>query len=51
MFEKVDVNGDDAHPIFQKLKSMCRKGKGIDNLKFNFDKILLDCTAMQVIDN
>lgn len=51
MFEKVVVNGDDAHPIFRKLKAMCRKGKGIENLKFNFDKILLDCTAMQVVEN
>lgn len=41
MFEKILVNGDATHPIYQKLKEMARDGKGIDNLKFNYDKFLV----------
>ncbi len=42
MFAKVDVNGDDAHPLFQYLK----KGKpglaGLESIKWNFTKFLID---------
>lgn len=41
MFEKVDVNGDNAHPIYKYLTS---QSKGIFNnkIKWNFTKFLID---------
>ncbi|GAA0086253.1 glutathione peroxidase [Clostridium sp. CTA-7] len=41
MFEKIDVNGNNAHPIFKYLKS---KEKGIltSEIKWNFTKFLID---------
>lgn len=43
MFSKIDVNGADAHPIYQWLKSQ-PKGSGTlgNNIKWNFTKFLLD---------
>lgn len=43
MFSKIDVNGADAHPIYQWLKSQ-PKGRGTlgNNIKWNFTKFLLD---------
>lgn len=42
MMSKVDVNGDNAHPVFQFLKSQ-EHGKGvlIDAIKWNFTKFLV----------
>ncbi len=40
MFAKVDVNGDDAHPLFRWLKSE-RKGLLGGRIKWNFTKFLL----------
>ena len=48
MMAKVDVNGKDAHPIFEWL----RKQKGgllTDDIKWNFTKFLIDSKG-QVID-
>lgn len=42
MFAKIDVNGPDAHPLFQHLKT---KAPGIfrsENIKWNFTKFLVD---------
>lgn len=41
MFEKIDVNGESAHPIYKYLKS---NAKGILNneIKWNFTKFLID---------
>jgi len=41
MFEKIDVNGENAHPLYQFLKS---QAKGIFNkdIKWNFTKFLID---------
>ena len=41
MFSKIDVNGADAHPLYQWLRS--QKG-GIlgDKIKWNFTKFLID---------
>lgn len=41
MFEKIDVNGEKAHPIYKFLKS---KASGIltDDIKWNFTKFLID---------
>ncbi len=41
MFEKIDVNGENAHPLYKYLKS---EAKGILNkeIKWNFAKFLID---------
>lgn len=41
MFEKVDVNGENAHPIYQFLKNQ-QKGIFGDEIKWNFAKFLID---------
>ena len=40
MFSKVDVNGDDAHPLYQWLKSE-KSGLVGDRIKWNFTKFLV----------
>ena len=40
MFDKVDVNGDDAHPLFQWLKSE-KSGLVGEKIKWNFTKFLI----------
>src|SRR5690606_17450006 len=40
MFDKIDVNGDDAHPLFQWLRQ--EKGGLLgDKIKWNFTKFLV----------
>lgn len=43
MFSKIDVNGNDAHPLYQWLKSQ-PKGRGTmgNAIKWNFTKFLID---------
>ncbi|MEG2246804.1 MAG: glutathione peroxidase [Romboutsia sp.] len=41
MFEKIDVNGIDAHPIYKYLKSQ-EKGIFKSDIKWNFTKFLID---------
>jgi len=41
MFSKIDVNGDDAHPLFVYLKDEL-PGKLGKNIKWNFTKFLID---------
>lgn len=41
MFEKVDVNGETAHPLFQYLKSHAPGVLGTEMIKWNFTKFLL----------
>lgn len=41
MFEKVDVNGDRAHPIYKYLRSQVRGVLG-NKIKWNFTKFLID---------
>ncbi len=41
MFEKVDVNGDGAHPLFQYLKSAAPGLLGTKDIKWNFTKFLV----------
>ena len=40
MFSKVDVNGDDAHPVYQWLRSE-KGGMMGDKIKWNFTKFLV----------
>lgn len=41
LFEKVDVNGENAHPLYKYLR---REAKGLfsDKIKWNFTKFLID---------
>ncbi|TFW25283.1 glutathione peroxidase [Duganella callida] len=41
MFAKVDVNGDHAHPLFQKLKKDAPGILGTEGIKWNFTKFLI----------
>jgi glutathione peroxidase len=41
MFAKIDVNGDDAHPLYQWLRTE-QGGIAGDAIKWNFTKFLLD---------
>ncbi|KAL7297357.1 hypothetical protein TKK_0009747 [Trichogramma kaykai] len=43
MFEKIDVNGDNAHPLYKWMKSQ-PDGAGvlIDAIKWNFTKFIID---------
>jgi glutathione peroxidase len=41
MFAKVDVNGDQAHPLFQHLKSQAPGVLGTEGIKWNFTKFLV----------
>ena len=42
MMEKVDVNGDNAHPLFKWLKSEAPGVLGSETIKWNFTKFLVD---------
>jgi glutathione peroxidase len=44
MFEKVDVNGDQAHPLFRYLKSQLGGLLG-SRIKWNFTKFLIDANG------
>jgi glutathione peroxidase len=41
MFAKVDVNGDNAHPLFQHLKAEAPGVLGTEGIKWNFTKFLI----------
>lgn len=42
MFAKVDVNGDDAHPLYKFLKKEEKGILGTEAIKWNFTKFLVD---------
>lgn len=42
MFEKIDVNGDNTHPLFQHLKTEKKGLLGSAKVKWNFTKFLVD---------
>lgn len=42
MFSKVDVNGDDAHPLYKHLKQEAPGVLGTQAIKWNFTKFLVD---------
>lgn len=42
LFSKVDVNGKDAHPLFQYLKKSLPGFLGSEFIKWNFTKFLVD---------
>jgi glutathione peroxidase len=42
LFEKVDVNGKQAHPLWNYLKQQAPGALGIEAIKWNFTKFLVD---------
>ncbi|HEX5803665.1 MAG TPA: glutathione peroxidase [Azospira sp.] len=42
MFAKIDVNGDDAHPLYRFLKEEKPGLLGTEGIKWNFTKFLVD---------
>lgn len=42
MFDKIDVNGPNAHPLYEYLKSEQPGVLGTKNIKWNFTKFLVD---------
>lgn len=42
MFSKIDVNGDNAHPLYKFLKQKATGFLGIDSIKWNFTKFLIN---------
>lgn len=48
MFSKVDVNGKNAHPLFQFLKESRPGILGLQQIKWNFTKFLVDRTGRVV---
>jgi glutathione peroxidase len=42
MFSKIDVNGDETHPLFKYLKSEAKGLMGSETIKWNFTKFLVD---------
>ena len=42
MFSKVEVNGENAHPLFQYLKEEAPGLLGSKGIKWNFTKFLID---------
>ena len=47
MMKKIDVNGDNAHPIFKYLRSQTRGFLG-DKVKWNFTKFLISRDGMRI---
>jgi glutathione peroxidase len=41
MFEKIEVNGENTHPLYQHLKSSARGVLGSESIKWNFTKFLI----------
>ena len=41
MFEKIDVNGDNAHPLYRHLKAEAPGLLGSEGIKWNFTKFLV----------
>ena len=42
LFEKIEVNGDNAHPLYQFLKKEATGFLGTESIKWNFTKFLID---------
>ena len=42
MFDKIEVNGDNAHPLYRWLKAEKKGLLGTEGIKWNFTKFLID---------
>ena len=49
MFEKIDVNGDKAHPLYKYLKAAAPGFLGSQSIKWNFTKFLIDRSGQKII--
>jgi glutathione peroxidase len=48
MTEKVDVNGDERHPLFAALTELPRDGEEAADVSWNFEKFLVDAEGRPV---
>jgi glutathione peroxidase len=48
LFQKIDVNGDQAHPLFNQLKQRAPGLMGSQAIKWNFTKFLLDGDGQKI---
>lgn len=48
LFEKTDVNGAKAHPLFTYLKEKAPGIMGTDSIKWNFTKFLIDRSGQKI---
>ncbi len=48
LFEKIDVNGDNTHPLYIFLKEQAPGFLGTEGIKWNFTKFLVDRTGKVV---
>ena len=48
MFSKIDVNGSDAHPLYEHLKKAAPGALGMKAIKWNFTKFLVDAQGKVV---
>lgn len=48
LFEKIDVNGEHAHPLFRHLKHVAPGLLGTEAIKWNFTKFLVDRTGSRI---
>jgi glutathione peroxidase len=42
MFEKIDVNGDDRHPLYSQLAELADASGHTGDIRWNFEKFLVD---------
>lgn len=49
MFDKIEVNGNGAHPLFRWLRDAAPGALSSDAIKWNFTKFLLDHTGTPVV--
>jgi glutathione peroxidase len=48
MFAKIEVNGDNAHPLYQWMKKQAKGLLGSESIKWNFTKFLVDADGQVV---
>ena len=48
MTEKIDVNGENRHPIYQELTRLARVGREPGDITWNFEKFVLDSDGTPV---
>jgi glutathione peroxidase len=48
LFSKIDVNGENTHPLYQYLKTQATGVLGSEAIKWNFTKFLIDKTGKVV---
>ena len=48
LFSKIEVNGDNAHPLFQHLKEQAPGLLGSKGIKWNFTKFVVDASGKVV---